>query len=497
MWVRTMKHIRHSISFIILISITVLSSMIVFADDANISLDKSTLNVSLGETFSISVNGNSSVIRQINVVAQFDPDAISFVDSENGSATQNVVASKTLSTCDDTDNGKIYVSRSTVNKTTPLGKDSGELVKINFKVPANAKEGTYNIKFYGDKSTAPTVTYTSSASQTTYTGYTFYRTLGSTTMLSYPDNVVTVNITGSSSDKPVESSYEASVSTDKESYGVGDTVSVTAALTPAQSAALASGSLKFSYDADALTFDSAELSDALKGDSVNDARVTAENGIAAVSFNTKSDASGISVTKDSQLELATFKFTAKAAGAAEFKITEAIASEAADGTAKEVTVTKPEKAASITIERAKAVCEAYGSDYKLIKYVSDALPAEGKAFSIGGNVLSYVPAYAVGDNAGKYVFVGLVKEAPEDLSVSETEGSYATINATGDANADNVTNIIDSQVVIYMVGGRITSASEGSYDWLNSDVNGDGVLDTLDAQAIQYYVHYERFGKFS
>lgn len=304
---------------------------------------------------------------------------------------------------------------------------------------------------------------------------------------SYSFNIV------SGSSKPSESSYTANITADKTTYNVGDTVKLTAALTPAQVASLASGSMKISYDKDALDFSGAVTSDGLTDATP---KATAGDGTAVVSFTTTAD-KALSVSKDTALNLATFSFTAKKAGTADFEVTEAIADEAVDGALKSATVNKPESKTTVTIEAVKATCDSYGSDYKLIKYVSDTLPATGKAYAIGGSVLSYVPAYATGDNTGKYVFVGLVTETPADLTVSEVDGSYDTIQATGDANGDSATNITDAQTVIYMIASKITSATEGAYGWLNSDVNGDCVINALDAQAIQYFVHYGAFGQFN
>lgn len=458
-------------------------SLTVYASETDISLDKNIINVNAGDNFSISILGDNSTLRQVTSIASFDSTAISFVNAENGIAAPNIYDSKSYGICNENDSGKIYVSRSSVNKTTSLGSSYGEFVKINFKVSEKAKTNKYLINFYGNKDDSPEFIM-NDESQTP-----FYRVVNSTTMQSYSNFVVEVNVTGSSTEEPVASSYSANIATDKTTYNVGDTVKLTAALTPAQAASLASGSMKISYDKDALDFSGAV--------SANDIiRATAENGTAVASFTTEAD-KALSVSKDTPVELATFSFTAKKAGTADFEVTEAIADESVDGALKSAVVNKPESKTTVTIEAVKATCDSYGSDYKLVKYVSDSLPQEGKAYAIGGSVLSYVPAYSTGDNAGKYVFVGLVTEKPADLTVSEVDGDYDTIQATGDANGDKATNITDAQTVIYMIASKITSASGGAYDWLNSDVNGDGVINALDAQAIQYFVHYGEFGQFN
>ncbi len=297
------------------------------------------------------------------------------------------------------------------------------------------------------------------------------------------------------SSAPAAASYAASISTDKGNYGTGDTVTVTAALTPDAAESLASGSLTFSYDNSKLEFVSAIPNTAFgtDGQATGDA-----NGSCTASFKTSSSGSEIAVTKDSALQLATFIFTAKAAGTAEFEVTSAAGSakDAVSGSS----VTLPESKTTINIAETRISHALYANGYRLVKYTTDKIPTAGNAYFIGDTALAYVPAYANGES-GKYVFVMLYENAKIDdipnLTVEEKAGSYVTINpATGDANQDMATNIVDAQVAAYIATNVFSNKTEG-IDWLNTDVNGDGRVNALDAQAIQYYVHYGKFGTFS
>lgn len=274
---------------------------------------------------------------------------------------------------------------------------------------------------------------------------------------------------------------------DKPAYNCGDTVKVTAKLTPDAVAKLSSGSLKFSYDTEKLTFTEAVVNKALKEGQATLYENTP--GTCVASF--KGDP--LDVTTEG-LVLAEFSFEAVKDGTADFGIIEAVA---ADEKASPCTTNTGDSLSVIINALPKVTTADFGSDYKMVKYVADALPGEGNAYFIGDTVLTYVPAYATGDNAGKYIFVMLSKDEPTDTTVTTKAGTYGTIaEATGDANGDTKTNIIDAQVVYYMTTKKITSSDTG-FDWLNSDVNGSCTLDALDAHAIQYFVHYGKFGQFS
>lgn len=286
--------------------------------------------------------------------------------------------------------------------------------------------------------------------------------------------------------------YTASVSTDKDTYKTGDTVTVTAALTPDSAESLASGEMKFTYDAEKLEFTNAAANTTNLG---TGAKSNVNDGVCVASFKTDSG-SEVAVTGNTPLTLATFTFVAKAAGTADFTVTKAVASAKEKLTGS--TVNLPKSSTTVTLIDNNIKTEKFGSDYKILKYKADALPESGNAYYVGDTMLTYVPAYSQGDDAEKYVFVALYKDGEEPAApIVETKtGTYETINATGDVNKDTEVDIIDAQVVMYIVANKFTSATNG-IDWLNSDVNGDGAVDSLDSQAIQYYVHYGKFGTFT
>ncbi len=291
---------------------------------------------------------------------------------------------------------------------------------------------------------------------------------------------------------PPPATYTSSITADKESYKTGETVTVTAALTPDSAESLASGEMKFTYDTEKLEFINAAPNTTVLGDN---AKSSVSEGVCVASFKTDSG-SEVAVSEDTPLTLATFTFEAKAVGTADFTVTKAVASAKEKLTGS--TVNLPKSATSITLIANNIKIDTFGSDYKLLKYKADALPESGNAYYVGDTMLTYVPAYSQGDDAEKYVFVALYKDGEEPAApmVETKTGTYETITATGDVNKDTEVDIIDAQVVMYIVASKFTSATNG-IDWLNSDVNGDGAINALDSQAIQYYVHYDKFGTFN
>lgn len=488
-----MYNVKKVISVFVISVCLIVFPVFTYADAVSFSLDKNSINAAVGDTFNVSVNTTDAEnIDFMYFVVKYDKSVFSLKSASIGTLLQNTGMTCTINGSDET--GDVLA----LNRSTNSFSGSGQVLEIQFGVNEGAPIGSHTIRICGDDTER--ISYYPNGQtflpfQTRYGGYTI---TGSTSDLYHFENMsLECNISNTgSSDTPDQNSCTASLSLDKtEAYNVGDTVKVTAALTPSQAASLSAGSVKFTYDTELLEFKSAVVSDGLtqEGEGIG-SRATAENGVAVASFTTATD-SAINVSAGSPLNLAVFSFTAKKTGTASLTVTEAVA---ADADAESITVSKPEPL-SVAIENSKAICQDYGSDYKLVKYTADKLPDEGKAYMVGNTTLTYVPAYATGDNTGKHVFVGLAVSGsePTDLTVTESEGSYNTIlAASGDANMDNDTNIIDAQVVIYMVGQKITSQS-GDYNWLNSDANGDGLLNTLDAQAIQYYVHYGIFGQFS
>ena len=282
----------------------------------------------------------------------------------------------------------------------------------------------------------------------------------------------------------------AGLTPDKTSYSVGDTVTVTVALIPSDAATLSSGSVKFTYDTANLTFTSATANTAL-GTGAHATLFNDTAGTCVASFTSDGTAQSVSTTG---LTLATFTFKAleQTAGTA-LTVTETVAA----GENAAALATANGNGASFVIGAANTWrIASFGGDVNLVKYTVNEMPSSGAYPVYNGEAMTYVPAYANGAS-NVYVFVAVTTDAAVVSANCATNGTVLTTltTATGDANKDSSTNIIDAQVVIYLAGKTLTGLT--AYDWLNSDVNGDGVIDALDAQAIQYYVHYGVFGKFS
>ena len=300
-----------------------------------------------------------------------------------------------------------------------------------------------------------------------------------------------------------ELTLSADLSTTPESVRVGEDVAVTGYLKPSEAAELSSASLRMRFDDD--IFDLKELvpSKTLESLKVENNIISYPDGDeVTVSFNDED--SPLSVGTDG-VEMFTAVFTAKKASEtpAVFEITDAAGALFVDEPVihevKELTVAEPYPSVQVTVKYPEATCEPFGGDYFIVKYGADEMPAAGTTYFLNGQAMTYVPAYSTQEGfEGKYVFVLLTTSEPDNLipAMAEAEAVQTIENASGDANMNNKTNIVDAQIVYYMLSGKVTSATE-KIDWLNSDVDGDSVITALDYHAIQYYVHFRKFGQFS
>jgi hypothetical protein len=300
--------------------------------------------------------------------------------------------------------------------------------------------------------------------------------------------------------RPASGSTEATLAAGlfafEESVQVGDTVSVTSSLNPSDEVSLDSASLSMSYDTDAFDVQELALSDLLKNRS--DVQLKDNEGTITVSFVNTSDNPVVIGADGAELFTATF-VAKEVSEAADFAVT-GLEGALTDNTSDlAVDSDYPSVAVAVTAKAIEATVQSFGSDYKILMYGAEQAPAEGKAFFLNGQQMTYVPAYsAIEGFEGKQVYVLLTTEIPENLLPVEQEAASA-LNidpASGDANMNGKTNIVDAQVAYYMLAGKVDSTTE-SLDWLNTDVNGDGQITALDYQAIQYYVHYGKFGQFN
>jgi hypothetical protein len=82
-----------------------------------------------------------------------------------------------------------------------------------------------------------------------------------------------------------------------------------------------------------------------------------------------------------------------------------------------------------------------------------------------------------------------VTAANMDMDESATE--VACANRDGDVNGDGVVNIIDAQIA-YDLASKDASAQSDAVTqqmWLEADYNDDGMVDAADARAIQHLCH--------
>lgn len=291
-----------------------------------------------------------------------------------------------------------------------------------------------------------------------------------------------------------ELTLSADLSASGETVSVGDDVTVAGYLKPSEAAELASGSLKMSYDNQMFALKGVTLSESLSSINTSDnVRLTSDDSEIVASFTTGDTA--LSVGEDG-LAMFTAVFTALKASdtPAVFAVTDAAGSK--DTT--ELVVDSEYPTTQVTVKYPEVTCESFGGDYYIVKYGADEQPEEGQSYFLNGEEMTCVPAYSSLEGLdGKYVYVLLTSSEPDNLIPAEaaTEAAKTVESASGDANMNGKTNIVDAQVAYYMLSGEVTSETDG-IDWLNSDVNGDSTITALDCQAIQYFVHYGEFGQF-
>lgn len=123
--------------------------------------------------------------------------------------------------------------------------------------------------------------------------------------------------------------------------------------------------------------------------------------------------------------------------------------------------------------------EPFAGSYYKVTYLPTA--PQGNVVSMGG-----VPMYL--DN-GAYVALATAEQiaALKDASFTVSAGEAVVVAHDGDINANGKVNVVDAQIAYDIATGVHADFSQLSMaQWLNGDVNTDGVLDAADAFAIQY-----------
>ena len=130
--------------------------------------------------------------------------------------------------------------------------------------------------------------------------------------------------------------------------------------------------------------------------------------------------------------------------------------------------------------------DLYAGSYFKVTYTADV--AEGNVVSMNG-----APMYL---ENGKYVALVTADEAKtlKNASFTVAAGTAVEVSHNGDMNTNGKVNIVDAQIAYDVATNVYTDFSKVSMlQWLNGNVNVDGALDAVDAHAIQYYAHRDKF----
>lgn len=74
------------------------------------------------------------------------------------------------------------------------------------------------------------------------------------------------------------------------------------------------------------------------------------------------------------------------------------------------------------------------------------------------------------------------------MQIIDTEKTEENIVVRGDLNENGLLNIVDVQIAYDLAAGKLAAASLQRAA-IKADFNGDGLLDAVDARAIQRAVH--------
>ena len=197
-----------------------------------------------------------------------------------------------------------------------------------------------------------------------------------------------------------------------------------------------------------------------------------------------------------------------AEGTSSLSITQGTA--ATSGTTLEYPVTVPESPVTVEVKSQDTISTStYVSTSEgvvtLLKYTPGTAPAEGK-----------VPAYEsvpmMKGPDGSWLY--LVKGEPDKTKISMTDGGVTSVAhpSKGDTvgtpadlnNTEGRVNIVDAQIAYDIATGQyteiapeLTGTAVDLLHWLMADVNGDEKVDTLDARAIQAFIHTNEWFKDS
>jgi hypothetical protein len=128
--------------------------------------------------------------------------------------------------------------------------------------------------------------------------------------------------------------------------------------------------------------------------------------------------------------------------------------------------------------------------YKVFSYKISADEATKKWTYSGNDMHNIVIG---GQNYAIYI-IPTIANADSAATPVITTTAYPTL--TGDVNGNGKTNIVDAQIALDLANGGYDDDAVTLLTVANrlaADVNGDGLVTSADARAIQYYSHYNTF----
>lgn len=453
-----------------------LNSMPVNEDTSSITADTSSIGeVYEGKTFTVPVKitdnpGFTACILE----ADYDKDALELTSITNGDVATSLAAND------------IATGTANITSDSSITKESGTLFNYTFKVKEGAAPGDYDItmKYRNDD----TGNFCNGEDDVPAT---FVK--GTVKVVEKPEVI------------PADSQTTVWLSTDTATVNPDGTFNVDVFMKSDQ--LLASGQVDLEYNPAVATIQSITVN---SPQGVNNGESTYDNeaGTAKISFY----GDNLNASGDAGLKVATIQMNALTAGTSDMKIISAEASpKGSDGNSLDQTVTISEEAAEVTVEVVepsgfRVIPYVNGHRY-LVMYEPSVAITEGVPTYLGQDMF-WSEQYSFEANGTKGVWVCLTdKDVSLELKESDfgrnAEGTKSTVcypasavegYLAGDVSGNGKVNIIDAQAA-YDLSNRVYSTYDpiDMLHWLMADVNGNSLLEASDAQAIQYYIHYNTF----
>lgn len=406
--------------------------------------------------------------------ADYDKDALELTSITNGDVATSLAAND------------IVTGTANITSDSSITKESGTLFNYTFKVKEGAAPGDYDItmKYRNDD----TGNFCNGEDDVPAT---FVK--GTVKVVEKPEVI------------PADSQTTVWLSTDTSTVNPDGTFNVDVFMKSDQ--LLASGQVDLAYNPAVAKIQSITVNSP-QGVKNGESNYDNEAGTAKISFY----GDNLNASGDAGLKVATIQMNALTAGTSDMKITSAVASpKGSDGNSLDQKVTISEEAAEVTVEVVepsgfRVIPYVNGHRY-LVMYEPSVAITEGVPTYLGQDMF-WSEQYSFEANGTKGVWVCLTdKDVSLELKESDfgrnAEGTKSTVcypaapvqgYLAGDVSGNGKVNIIDAQAA-YDLSNRVYSTYDpiDMLHWLMADVNGNSLLEASDAQAIQYYIHYNTF----